>query len=389
MAKFKSKRLVNFAKNSVTQFCEEAGVKDSISLFPEKTLDSIKKSGLLTACIDRRNGGQNIGLVTGTNYLMLKVLKLVGSGNLVAGRILEGHINAQLLIHQFGSKRQKARFAKDAFAGKLFGVWNTQAQDGTKLKQNKKGDFILSGSKTFATGTGYVSRPIITASLANGSWQMCIVPLNKIKKNIDSSWWNPMGMKASRSFKISFENVIVSKHHLLGIPNDYYLQPQFGGGAIRFAAVQLGGAEMLLKETIEYLKTLNRTDDPYQKMRLGEMTIAITSGNQWIEGAAKRMDEYMQYDSVENSEMFLTYANMMRTAIEEICTKVIVLCQKCVGARGLNKPYHFERIIRDLNTYLRQPAPDTSLADIGRFALKSEIELDRLWDHKENNNENI
>ncbi|WP_143745551.1 acyl-CoA dehydrogenase family protein [Kaistella chaponensis] len=358
-------------------------------MFPEKTLDSIKKSGLLTVCIDRKNGGQNIGLVSGTNYLMLKLLKLIGSGNLVAGRILEGHINAQLLIHQFGSKRQKARFAKYAFAGKFFGVWNTQAKDGTTLKHNKKGDFILNGSKTFATGTGYVSRPIITASLANGSWQMCIVPLNKIKKNIDSSWWNPMGMKASRSFKISFKNVIISKHDLLGIPNDYYSQPQFGGGAVRFAAVQLGGAEMLLKETIEYLKTLNRTDDPYQKMRLGEMTIAITSGNQWIEGAAKRMDEHMQYDSVENSEIFLTYTNMMRTAIEEICTKVIVLCQKCVGARGLNKPYHFERIIRDLNTYLRQPAPDTSLADIGRFALKSEIELDRLWDHKENNNENI
>lgn len=59
---------------------------------------------------------------------------------------------------------------------------------------------------------------------------------------------------------------------------------------------------------------------------------------------------------------------MMRTAIEEIWTKVILLCQKCVGARGLNKPYHFRIIIRELNTYLRQSATDRSLADIGRFA---------------------
>ncbi len=62
---------------------------------------------------------------------------------------------------------------------------------------------------------------------------------------------------------------------------------------------------------------------------------------------------------------------MMRTAISDICEKVMNLCVKCVGARGLNKPFHFERIIRDLTIYLRQPAPDASLAAYGSYVLEN------------------
>ena len=109
------------------------------------------------------------------------------------------------------------------------------------------------------------------------------------------------------------------------------------------------------------------------------MTIAVTSGNQWLQGAAEQLDTYMTDATPENSERFLFYANMMRTAIEQICVDVMALCQKCVGARGLNKPYHFERIIRDLSTYLRQPAPDASLADVGRYMMHTDVPAGELW----------
>lgn len=372
--------LIQSAQRIASDSLEDAAANDEVHLFPEKTLLKIKEAGFLKAVVEARFGGQNLGLISGTNEALLKILKHIGSGNLVMGRVLEGHFNAQLLIHQFGSELQKERFSIEAIEGKLFGVWNTQAEEGTELTFTEHGNYLLNGSKTFATGTGYVTRPMITAALPDGSWQMCVLSLDKVEKKIDSSWWNPMGMKSTRSYKISFENVTIEKEHLLGNPGDYYSQPQFSGGAVRFAAVQLGGAEMLLKETIKYLKILNRTDDPFQKMRIGQMTIAVTSGNQWLEGAAKRMDDYMNNSSPENAEIFLAYTNMMRTAIEQICTEVMALCQKCVGARGLNKPYHFERIIRDLNTYLRQPAPDAALADIGKFILHAKNTSDPVWE---------
>ncbi|MEN5380134.1 acyl-CoA dehydrogenase family protein [Sphingobacterium kitahiroshimense] len=113
---------------------------------------------------------------------------------------------------------------------------------------------------------------------------------------------------------------------------------------------------------------------------LGQMAIEVESGNLWLNAAATRMDHYMQKPTIKEGEHFIIYANMMRTAIEQICTEVINLCQKCVGARGLNKPYHFGRIIRDLSTYLRQPAPDAVLADVGKCLLHSNISSGKIWD---------
>ena len=368
----------------------EAAATDAVDSFPENTLAKLKSEKLLTASIPKKYGGHNLGLKSGTNLAMLTILKNIGKGNLVMGRVLEGHINAQILINQFGSEKQKKLFAEDAFSGRLFGVWNTQAADGTFLTKIEKDFYQLNGSKTFATGTDYVTRPIVTAAKKDGSWQMCVVPLDEAIVKSDSGWWNPMGMQSSRSFKMTFLKSRISKINLLGKAGEYYQQPGFSGGAVRFAAVQLGAAEQLLDETKKYLVDLKRTQDPFQKMRLGQMAIAVESGNQWITGAALRMDRYMEKPTKTEGENFIIYAHMMRTAIEQICTDVMNLCQKCVGARGLNKPYHFERIIRDLSTYLRQPAPDAVLTDVGGYVLNSNMPASEIWDihfSKKKNNE--
>lgn len=377
--KLKLSELILSAQNIVETSVSEASETDSVHSFPEKTLAKLKSAKLLTASISQEYGGQNLGLIPGTNFELLTILKIIGKGNLVMGRVLEGHINAQILINQFGDEKQKKLFAADAFDGKLFGVWNTQAADGTFLSKVEKGAYQLNGSKTFATGTDYVTRPIVTAAMKDGSWQMCVVPMDKATVKSDSSWWNPMGMQSSRSFKMTFLKTNIPKINLLGSGGEYYQQPGFSGGAVRFAAVQLGAAEQLLDETKKYLVSLNRTQDPFQKMRLGQMAIAVESGNQWLNGAALRMDRYMKKPTQSKGENFIIYANMMRTAIEQICTEVMNLCQKCVGARGLNKPYHFERIIRDLSTYLRQPAPDAVLADVGGYVLNSDPIASEIW----------
>ncbi|CAD7813122.1 Acyl-CoA dehydrogenase, short-chain specific [Chryseobacterium aquaeductus] len=359
----------------------EAAETDSIDSFPKKTLAKLKSADLLTASIAKKYGGRNLGLSSGTNLALLTILKNIGRGNLVMGRVLEGHINAQILIHQFGNQKQKKLFAEDAFDGRLFGVWNTQAESGTILSKIENGKYLLNGTKTFATGTDFVTRPIVTAAKKNGDWQMCVVPLDEVMVKADSSWWNPMGMKASRSFKITFAKAEIPKINLLGSAGEYYKQPGFSGGAVRFAAIHLGAAEQLLDETKKYLTDLNRTQDPFQKMRLGQMAIAVESGNQWLNAAAVRMDRYMEQPTINEGESFVIYANMMRTAIEQICIDVMNLCQKCIGARGLNKPYHFERIIRDLSTYLRQPAPDAVLTDVGGYVLNNDLDISasEIW----------
>ena len=371
--------LIFRAKKIADESFEEAAATDSTDKFPVETLQKIAENYLLSAPLPEEFGGANLGLEAGANHALLQILKHFGRGNLVVGRVYEGHFNALLLIKLFGSNEQIERFAADAKNGRLFGVWNTEAGDGVKIFPHENSKFRLTGAKTFATGTDFVTRPVVNGAMPDGGWQMAIVPLDETATKSDASWWNPMGMRATRSFKMDFTDAEIKAENLIGAPGNYYEQPWFSGGAIRFAAVQFGAAEAIFDETRKYLQMLGRIDDPYQKMRLGEMAILIETGNLWLKSAAENLDEYMRNPLKETSEKFLTYANMMRSAIENICVKTMNLCQKSVGARGLNKPFHFERIIRDLTIYLRQPAPDAALADAGRFVLESKTAADDLW----------
>ncbi len=357
----------------------EASKTDSPDSFPTDTIEALFQNGFLTMCAPLQYGGADVGIIPGTQTLLLELLKIIGSGNLVAGRVLEGHINAQILIHLYGTENQVKTYLEEAQNKKLFGVWNTQAADGTTLNLKKEGYCQLSGSKTFATGSGFVSRPLVTAKIPNGEIQMCLPNLDKKKGKYDASWWNPMGMRATRSYKINFGRTKIPLEDLLGKPGEYYAQPIFGAGSIRFSAVQLGGAERLVTLTRAYLQDLGRTQDPFQQMRVGKMCIAVASGNQWLHTAAEYWDQYLLTKSEKDSERLLYNANMARLAIRNICNEIILLTQECVGARGLNAPHHFERIIRDLMIYLQQPAPDAALGHVGVNFLQTEEDNSYFW----------
>ena len=91
-------------------------------------------------------------------------------------------------------------------------------------------------------------------------------------------------------FKLDFTGVNLAESDLLGQPGDYLRQPYFSGGAIRFAAVQLGGAEAIFQATRAFLMGMNRIDDILQQTRLAEMAYLIESGNQWIQAAGDKTD---------------------------------------------------------------------------------------------------
>ena len=190
-------------------------------------------------------------------------------------------------------------------------------------------------------------------------------------------------MRATASYKVNFSGVEVTGHALIGKPRDYNRQPWLSGGAIRFTAVQLGGAEALMNAAQKYLQKLGRTNDPFQMMRMGQMAIAVESGKLWLKGAADLIAAYNpmfggQSQSAPVSEtidQLVNYVNMARTAIEQICMDVIQLCERSVGTQGLMPPHPMERIIRDLTLYLRQPNFDATLQSVGQFALSSPASL--------------
>lgn len=359
---------------------------DKAGEFPKEEFEQIATVGLLAVPLSRRLGGLGLGFETGNTEELLMLLKEIGRGNLAIGRVYEGHVNALQLIQTFGTQEQIESYANDARERqKIFGVWNAEASDGVKIIPLNNGKYRLKGSKTFCSGCGYVDRPFVNGALPDGSWQMCVVPMDEVEVGIDPDWWHPLGMRSTVSYKVDFTGIEVDSNTLIGKPGQYLQQPWLSGGVVRFAAVQLGGAEALFDATRKYLQDLNRIDHPHQQERLGKIAIAIESGNHWLRGAARLIDQYAPifggYPDIphEGVAKLVAYANMTRSAIEQICMDVIALSERCIGTLGLLEPHPMERIIRDLTIYLRQPAFDVAITNVGHYVLTESLPANQLW----------
>jgi alkylation response protein AidB-like acyl-CoA dehydrogenase len=374
----------------IIDFCAENACRiDYIEAFPVEEFKRIAEAGLLSAPLRKEQGGLGLGIDSSSVADLLMLLKDMGRANLTVGRIYEGHVNALQLIQTFGTPEQIGDCAEDVCnRHKVYGVWNAEEHDGVKIFPLGQGKYRLEGSKTFATGCGYVERPFVNGTLPDGTWQMCIVPMEAVETVSDPNWWRPMGMRATASYKVDFTGVVLDQSALIGQPGDYFRQPWLTAGVVRFAAVQLGGAEALFNAARQFLRELGRTKDPYQEERFGKMAIALESGCLWLKGASEQLERYApsfggastMADS--NSGSLVAYASMVRTAVEQICMETIQLTERSVGTRGLLPPYPIERIVRDLTLYLRQPAFDAALATVGKHTLQNAENMETLWHHE-------
>jgi alkylation response protein AidB-like acyl-CoA dehydrogenase len=297
----------------------------------------------------------------------LAALADMGGRDPSLGRVYEGHVNGVQLVARCGSAVQRADAERDVRRGRIFAVWNTQDSDALRIVA--AGDrYLLAGSKTWASGAGSVSRPIVTAAWPDGSVQMCLVPMERIRSRIDPSEWRPLGMHGSDSYRVSFDGVSLAASALIGAPGDYERQPWFHAGALRFAAVHAGIVARLLRETVAYLASLGRDEDALQRVRVAEMRIASHVAWHWIEAGAAAWEAFDASPSAGAAAHVRDVVDMARTAVERAGLDTIERAIRCVGARGLVEPLPFAGLVRDLEMYLRQPAPDAALLRVGATA---------------------
>ncbi len=335
---------------------------------PTREIERFAKLGLLTAPLARKLGGLGLGIDPGTHITLLRLLTIIGGADLALGRIYEGHVNGLLLVQRYGSEEQQQELAEACRDGQLSGVWNTGAPQ--LLNLQPQGDhFRFEGVKTFATGAAFVQRPIVTAEIPQRGWQMTLPHMDALGATIDRSFWHPLGMESSESFGVDFTGGTISHRELIGKPGDFYRDPMFRGGAIRFAAVQAGAVLRLHTMFAHWLEETRRGEDPYQLARLGEIAISAQEAILWVQRAAVVAEQSFYRDEQEHIWHMVECANMTRLAIERIATEVMQRVATGVGAHGLLQPQRFERILRDLTMYLRQPAPDQALKAVGHSSL--------------------
>ncbi|CAM3634809.1 Glycosyl transferase family 1 [Deinococcus saxicola] len=358
--------LARFAR-AAPAIAAEAAARDQDGAFPDASFDALREAGLLAASLPTGLGG--LGLM-GAGLLAL--LRRVGRASLPVGRVYEGHVNALHLILGHGTAAQGQRAATDARRGELFGVWNTEDGPGLRLERAEEGGgWTLLGGKTFTSGADSVTRPLLPAELPQGGGRvLALLPHSAPPERFDPAFWQPLGMRPTVSFRVDLTGLNLGADDVIGEAGDYYRQPDFGGGALRFLAVQLGGADAVLEAGRDVLRQLERTGDDTQRLRFGAVAARLEAAWQTVlRGAAHLEGVHLEGAGADDLARVLAYVALAREVTEDACLLACEAVERAVGARGLLAPHPAERLLRDLRMYLRQPAPDAARLHLGRAVL--------------------
>lgn len=342
--------------------------------FPQEEFGRLAAIGALLAPLPPCYGGLGAGSTPQGCSLLVSMLVSLGHASLPVGRLFEGHVNALALIARYGTAPQVRRAAAAAAQGHVFGVWNTETNAPLQLVDDK-GRLRLDGGKTFASGAGLITRPLVTARTRDERLLMMlpIIPANELKPRSDLSGWTASGMRASATGSFDFSGLPVDPDDIIGGDADYHRQPAFSAGAWRFCAVQLGGMCRLLDEARAHLKRVGRDGDVHQLARLGQMAIATETARLWVRSAAEKAE------ADEATDESAAYVNLARCAVERCGLDLLELANRSIGLAGFLAPHPVERVSRDLATYLRQPGPDGALAAGARRVTGADTSMKDAW----------
>lgn len=361
-------------RSLVPAIAARAAALDEDGAFPAEDVAALAAEGLLQSPLPRGGGGEDWGTAPEGAAPLSVALRLIGRASLPLGRLYEGHVNAVRLVLGRGNAAQAQHAARDLHAGRLFGVWNTDPPGGEPPLTLDGG--VLKGRKVLCSGAGRVSRALVTARDASAppdaQTRMVLVPLERDER-ADLSGWTAQGMRASATGAVDFTGLRVGPSDLVGEPGDYAREPDFSAGAWRFAAVHCGGIEGVLGALREHLRRTGRGADPHQAARLGQAATAAETARLWVEAAAARAE------APEAGAEAVAHVGLARLAVERAALDTLELAQRSVGLQAFMRPNPLERMVRDLATYLRQPAPDRVLAGAAAFVLHAPNEPGDQW----------
>jgi len=85
----------------------------------------------------------------------------------------------------------------------------------------------------------------------------------------------------------------------------------------------------------------------------------------WVHEAAQAA-----YSAHMKSEDVTSIINLARLAVEKAALDLIMLVQRSLGLSAFIKGKAVEQVMRDLATYLRQPAPDEALTEAAAWFVR-------------------
>ena len=343
-------------------FAERAEGYDAAAEFPAQDFDDLYRASLHSPCVPECYGGLGLGPEHDTLTLWLMTVELARA-NMSLARCWEGHVNAQVLIAALGSNEQKERWFEGIVSrGDLWVAWSGEPQAsvpgqkaafGTSLER-VPGGYILRGTKAYATSAGHARWAILLVNAAGpGGARHATAPADQLfllgcdlsqpGVSYDSSWWNPIGMRATVSYMVRFDDVFIPDEDVIGRPGQYLHEGWQTRFSPHYAATFLGGAEAAYEYALASIHKQQRTDDPYVAHRIAGMSLNIETAHLWL----KHVAELWDHQRVEEAKVA---APKVRYLVEKLATETLDHCIRACGARALLKPSPVERIYRDLSS---------------------------------------
>lgn len=338
----------NFAEKEMKPHVMEY---DESQEFPLEIFKKMGELGLLGIVVPEEYGG------AGLSYLDLVIIleELAKVDPSIALSVGAHNGLCTNHIYTFGNEDQKKKYVPDLASGKKLGAWalteQSSGSDAGSMRSfalRRDDGWILNGSKTFTT-LGSVADIYVVMALTEktkGKQGISVFILEKGMKGLSvGKKENKLGMRASDTSSIIFDNVRIPKENLIGEEGRGFAQALhvLDGGRIGIAAQAVGIAQGCLEASLKYSKErqqFGRSLSEFQAIqwKLADMAVEVD--------AARLLTFKAAFLKQQGKDVTLSAA-MAKYFASEIAVKAANEAVQIHGGYGYIKEFPVEKYYRD------------------------------------------
>jgi alkylation response protein AidB-like acyl-CoA dehydrogenase len=344
-------------KKTVREFAEREILPnvmkwDEASEFPLSTVKELGKLGLLGMIFPGEYAGAGMGYVE--YVIAIEELSRVDGS---VGIIVAAHTSlCSNHIFLAGSEAQKKKYVSKLATGEFIGAWGlTEPSSGSdagsaRMTARRRGrDWVLNGTKTFCTNGHYADAMVVIAvtDRAAKTHGLSAFIVDKDTKGFrPGKKENKLGLRASDTAEMIFEDCVIPAENLLGKEGDGFIDAMrvLDGGRISIAALSLGMAQGAYEAALNYSKErkqFGKAIGEFQAIqwKLADMATEIDAARLLTMRAASMKDAGMK--TTLESSMAKLYAS-------EVAVRCANEGVQIHGGYGFIKDYPAEKYYRDV-----------------------------------------
>lgn len=326
---------------------------DEEERFPEETWHKLADMGMMGVPFAEEYGGAGLSYV---NYI--GVCEELAKHCATTSVMVSAHTSlCSWPISEYGTEEQKQKYLVPLAQGEKLGAMGltepgagTDA-NGVRTTAELKGDkYILNGTKIFITNGYYADTYVIFArtnpDLSVGHKGLSAFIVEKGFKGFSfGTKEKKMGIRASATYELVFDNCEVPAENLLGKEGEGFkiAMMLLDGGRIGVAAQALGIAQGAIDECIPYLKNRKQFGKPLSSFQNTQFELA----DMQTKVDAARLLIYRAAMAKQDHEPYSHLAAMGKMFAAEVASDVTRRVVQLVGGCGYTREYPFERMMRD------------------------------------------